>query len=138
MKLKKYNQYIKEDLTPMSAEAENDMTGGIEGEIVGQDDEFMDYDGDDASTLIGNNMNDIEGEGEEEGNEYEGTKLMKELADKLRVKVENGMINFNGKKIEHFSETGSFAIDRKPQIVKDHNNQPRPLTTDEVVDKLTK
>ena len=68
MKLKKYNQYIKEDLTPMSAEAENDMTGGIEGEIVGQDDEFMDYDGDDASTLIGNNMNDDDQE-EEEGND---------------------------------------------------------------------
>ena len=132
MKLKKYNQYIKEDLTPMSGDIE-DMTGGIEGGIVDQDDEFMG--GDDASTLIGNNMNDIEGEGEEEGNEYEGTKLMKELADKLGVKVENGMINFNGKKIEHFSETGSFAIDRKPQIVKD-NNEPRAMTVDEVGEKL--
>jgi hypothetical protein len=128
MKLKKYNQYIKEDLTPMSAEAENDMTGEIEGEIVGQDDEFMDYDGDDASTLPGNNMNDTEGEGEEEEYEYEGTKLMKELADKLGVKVENNSINFDGKKIEYFSETGAFAIDRKGKY----------KTADEVVDKLTK
>ena len=127
MKLKKYNQYIKEDLTPMSAEAENDMTGEIEGEIVGQDDEFMDYD-DDASTLPGNNMNDTEGEGEEEEYEYEGTKLMKELADKLGVKAENNFINFDGKKIEYFSETGAFAIDRKGKY----------KTADEVVDKLTK
>ena len=132
MKLKKYNQYIKEDLTPMSAEAENDMTGEIEGERkVGQDelmdDEFMDYDGDDASTLPGNNMNDEE-EGEEEEYEYEGTKLMKELADKLGAKVENNFINFDGKKIEYFSETGAFAIDRKGKY----------KTSDEVVDKLTK
>ena len=128
MKLKKYNQYIKEDLTPMSAEAENDMTGEIEGERkVGQDDELMD----DASTPPGNNMNDVqgeEGEGEEEEYEYEGTKLMKELADKLGAKVENNFINFDGKKIEYFSETGAFAIDRKGKY----------KTADEVVDKLTK
>ena len=126
MKLKKYNQYIKEDLTPMSAEAENDMTGEIEGERkVGQD-ELMDDD--DASTLPGNNMNDDQEEGEEEEYEYEGTKLMKELADKLGVKVENNFINFDGKKIEYFSETGAFAIDRKGKY----------KTADEVVDKLTK
>ena len=124
MKLKKYNQYIKEDLTPMSAEAENDMTGEVEGEIVGQDDDIM---GDDTSTPPVNDMNDQE-EGEEEEYEYEGTKLMKELADKLGVKVENNSINFDGKKIEYFSETGAFAIDRKGKY----------KTSDEVVDKLTK
>lgn len=126
MKLKKYNQYIKEDLTPMSAEAENDMTGEIEGERkVGQDDELMD----DAATPPGNNMNDVQGEeGEEEEYEYEGTKLMKELADKLGAKVENNSINFDGKKIEYFSETGAFAINRKGKY----------KTADEVVDKLTK
>ena len=126
MKLKKYNQYIKEDLTPMSAEAENDMTGEIEGERkVGQD-ELMDDD--DASTLPGNNMNGDQEGGEEEEYEYEGTKLMKELADKLGAKVENNSINFDGKKIEYFSETGAFAIDRKGKY----------KTSDEVVDKLTK
>jgi hypothetical protein len=133
MKLKKYNQYIKEDLTPMSAEAENDMTGEVEGEIVGQDDIMSD----DASTPTVNDMNDQE-EGEEEEYEYEGTRLMKELADKLGVKAENNFINFDGKKIEYYSETGAFAIDRKSQMVKDHNGELRPLTTDELVDKLTK
>jgi hypothetical protein len=131
MKLKKYNQYIKEDLTPMSAEAENDMTGEIEGERkVGQDDELMDDElMDDAATPPGNNTNDVQGEeGEEEEYEYEGTKLMKELADKLGAKVENNSINFDGKKIEYFSETGAFAIDRKGKY----------KTADEVVDKLTK
>ena len=135
MKLKKYNQYIKEDLTPMSGDIE-DMTGELEGEIVGQD-EFMDNDGDDTSTPPVNNMDEVE----EEGNEYVGTKLMKELADKLGVNVENGMINFkddegNALKIEYFSETGSFAIDRKPQIVKGDDNEPRAMTVDEVNDKL--
>jgi hypothetical protein len=94
MKLKKYNQYIKEDLTPMSGDIE-DMTGELEGEIVGQD-EFMDNDGDDTSTPPVNNMDEVE----EEGNEYVGTKLMKELADKLGVNVENGMINFKDEYIE--------------------------------------
>jgi hypothetical protein len=118
MKLKKYNEYVKEDLTPMSVESEpleveNDMTGEIEGERrVGQDDEFMDYDGDDASTLIGNNMND-EQEEEEEGHEYEGTKLMKELADKLGTNIVNNEINFDGKKVNFFSEDEKFHIDNK-------------------------
>jgi hypothetical protein len=113
MKLKKYNQYIKEDLTPMSGDIENDMTGESEGEIkVGQDNEFMDYDGDDASTLIGNNMNDDDQE-EEEGNEYEGTKLMKDLAEKLGAEISNNSIEYNGKKINFFSETESFHVDNK-------------------------
>jgi hypothetical protein len=113
MKLKKYNQYIKEDLTPMSGDIENDMTGESEGEIkVGQDNEFMDYDGDDASTLIGNNMNDDDQE-EEEGNEYEGTKLMKDLAEKLGAEISNNSIEYNGKKITFFSETESFHVDNK-------------------------
>jgi hypothetical protein len=118
MKLKKYNEYVKEDLTPMSVESEpleveNDMTGEIEGERrVGQDDEFMDYDGDDASTLIGNNMND-EQEEEEEGHEYEGTKLMSDLAQKLGTEIVNNSIEYNGKKINFFSETESFHIDKK-------------------------
>lgn len=118
MKLKKYNEYVKEDLTPMSVdsdplEVENDMTGEIEGERrAGQDDEFMDYDGDDASTLIGNNMNDDDQE-EEEGNEYEGTKLMSDLAQKLGTEIVNNSIEYNGKKINFFSETESFHVDKK-------------------------
>jgi hypothetical protein len=113
MKLKKYNQYIKEELAPMSAEAENDMTGEVEGEIVGQDDDIM---GDDASTPPVNDMNDQE-EGEEEEYEYEGTKLMKELADKLGVKVENNSINFDGKKESNLTATEkiSFGVEYLPK-----------------------
>jgi hypothetical protein len=123
MKLKKYNEYLKEDLTPMSElENENDMTGELE---VGQDDEFMDYDGDDASTLIGNNMNDDLGE--EEGNEYEGTKLMKDLSEKLGAEISNNSIEYNGKKINFFSETESFHVDNK-----------KFKTTDEVLKYLGK
>jgi len=123
MKLKKYNEYLKEDLTQMSElENENDITGEVE---VGQDDEFMDYDGDDASTLIGNNMNDDLGE--EEGNEYEGTKLMKDLSEKLGAEISNNSIEYNGKKINFFSETESFHVDNK-----------KFKTTDEVLKYLGK
>jgi hypothetical protein len=118
MKLKKYNEYVKEDLTPMSVESEpleveNEMPE-VDSEVeVEQDDEFMDLDGDDASTLIGNNMNDDQEEEEEEGHEYEGSKLMSELAQKLGTEITNNSIDYNGKKINFFSETESFHVDKK-------------------------
>jgi len=119
MKLKKYNQYIKEDIQSVDdiennsnrpvgrrsgspspdfskpkgifADDENEITGELDGERkVGQD-EFE----------------------EEEGHEYEGTKLMKELSQKLGTEVVNNSIEYNGKKINFFSETDSFHIDKK-------------------------
>lgn len=124
MKLKKYNQYIREDLTQMSPGDDNEIEGERKvGPVQLMDNEFND--GDDASGVLGNNMNGV---GEEEEYEYEGTKLMKELADKLGAKVENNSINFDGKKIEYFSETGAFAIDKKGKY----------KTIDEVFNKLTK
>jgi hypothetical protein len=124
MKLKKYNQYVKEDLQSVDNiedksnrpvgrrsgspspdfskpkgifdEDENDMTGELEGERkVGQD-----------------NLNVDELE-EEEGHEYEGTKLMKSLAEKLGTEIVNNSIEYNGKKINFFSETEAFHIDKK-------------------------
>ena len=52
--------------------------------------------------------------------------MLKELADRLGAEVENNMINYNGKKIEFFSETEAFAIDRKGKY----------KTADEVISKL--
>jgi len=124
MKLKKYNQYVKEDLQSVDNiednsnrpvgrrsgspspdfskpkgifdENENDMTGELEGERkVGQD-----------------NLNVDELE-EEEGHEYEGTKLMKSLAEKLGTEIINNSIEYKGKKINFFSETEAFHIDKK-------------------------
>ncbi len=50
---------------------------------------------------------------EEEEGDYKGQTLMAELANKLGVKVENGAINYNGKKINFYSETEKFHVDKK-------------------------
>lgn len=50
---------------------------------------------------------------EEEEGDYKGQILMSELADKLGAKIENNAINYNGKKINFFSEDEKFHIDKK-------------------------
>jgi hypothetical protein len=50
---------------------------------------------------------------EEEEDDYIGTILMHELANKLGVKIENNSINYNGKKINFYSETEKFHVDNK-------------------------
>lgn len=51
---------------------------------------------------------------EEEGGEYIGKKLMSELAEALGSNVESdGSINYEGKKINFFSETEMFHVDKK-------------------------
>jgi len=107
MKLKKYNQYIKEDLTPMSGDIE-DMTGELEGEIMGQD-EIM---ADDTSTPPVDNMNDQE---EEEGNDLEptwnGEELLKHFADLMGMEVIENQVKVADNKVVTFpSETNAFLI----------------------------
>jgi len=108
MKLKKYNEYVKEDLTPMSVESEpleveNDMPSELESEVEIENDE------NEVSDMADSDM-DFE---EEEGHEYEGTKLMSDLAQKLGTEIVNNSIEYNGKKINFFSETESFHVDKK-------------------------
>jgi hypothetical protein len=62
----------------------------------------------------------------EEEYEFQGEKMLQDLANRLGSKVENNMINYNGKKIEFYSETEAFAIDRKGKY----------KTVDEVISKL--
>jgi hypothetical protein len=50
---------------------------------------------------------------EEEGGQYEGTVLMKQLADALGAEVVNNEIDYEGHKINYFSETESFHVDKK-------------------------
>jgi hypothetical protein len=53
-------------------------------------------------------------EEEEEGGEYIGKKMMNDLASELGIKIdEDGSINYNGKKINFYSETEKFHVDRK-------------------------
>ncbi len=132
MKLKRYNDYVNEDLQPMKDqeeeiltpemdEVDNDMD--MDDEVLNSEDDLLDSD---EETYIGNHMDDEE-MGEEEGYEYKGTLLMKELADRLGSKVVNNSIDYNGKKINYFSETEAFHVDKM-----------KFETVDEVVDYLTK
>jgi hypothetical protein len=48
---------------------------------------------------------------EEEGGEYQGQRLMAELAESLGVDIEeDGSINYNGQKINFYSETEMFHV----------------------------
>ena len=60
---------------------------------------------------------------EEEGDEYEGTLLLKELAERLGSEVVNNTIEYNGQKINYYSETEAF-----------HVGKMKFDTVDEVVD----
>jgi hypothetical protein len=131
MKLKRYNDYVNEDLQPMIDQEEEILTPDMDGDMDNEMDnsEIIDDENDlidsDEETYIGNNMD--EEEGEEEGYEYKGTMLMKELANRLGEKVVNNSIEHNGKKINYFSETEAFHVDKM-----------KFETVDEVVDYLTK
>lgn len=51
---------------------------------------------------------------EEEGGEYQGQMLLNQLANELGTEVsEDGSINYEGKKINFFSETEKFHVDGK-------------------------
>lgn len=53
-------------------------------------------------------------EGEEEGGEYIGKKMMNELASELGTEIEDdGSISYNGKKVNFYSETEKFHVDKK-------------------------
>lgn len=132
MKLKRYNDYVNEDLQPMMdqeeevltpemGEVDNDMD--MDDEVLNSEEDLLDSE---EETHIENHMDDEE-MGEEEGYEYKGTLLMKELANRLGSKVVNNSIDYNGKKINYFSETEAFHVDKM-----------KFETVDEVVDYLTK
>jgi len=51
---------------------------------------------------------------EEEGGEYQGQMLLNQLANELGTEVEaDGSINYEGKKINFYSETEKFHVDNK-------------------------
>ena len=123
MKLKRYDQYINEDLTDMRPEME---IPEMEEEMPGAQMEEETVDGDSNVPPMNTEADEIVDEDPEEEYEFQGEKMLDELANRLGVKVENNMINYNGKKIEFFSETEAFAIDRKGKY----------KTIDEVISKL--
>jgi hypothetical protein len=106
MKLKKYNEYVKEELTPMVGELESETenlptvdsndTNAIEVEPV-------------------ENTDMVHGE-EEEGHEvdsWNGDKLLQQFAEMIGSEVVNNEVNVNGQVVTFAPETNTFLINRK-------------------------
>ena len=76
---------------------------------------------------------------EEEGGEYQGQILLNQLANELGTEVDtDGSINYEGKKINFFSETEKFHVDGKKfstveEVVNylGSSNEAPKMTTDE-------
>ena len=103
--LKKFNQFINEDVdnefdkSDMITELEDDA---VIDDSLASEEEFSNEADDDFS-------DEVE-ETEEESGQYIGTKLMNELATKLGTKVVNNAIDYEGKKINYYSETEAFHV----------------------------
>jgi hypothetical protein len=109
MKLvRKFNDFVKnrinENIEPIEnpTESSPELEAGI--------DATLDAEAEDQSNLIDRPESSYE---EEESGEYEGTKLMNELAEMLGTEVTNNEIDYNGHKIHYYSETEAFHVDRK-------------------------
>lgn len=81
---------------------------------------------------------------EEEGGEYQGQYLLNQLANELGTEVEaDGSINYEGKKINFYSETEKFHVDNKKfstaEEVIDYlggsNEAPEHVHDDEVLEE---
>jgi hypothetical protein len=73
---------------------------------------------------------------EEEGGEYMGQKMMADLASELGTEIGNdGSINYNGKKVNFYSETEMFHVDKKkfktPEEVVSYLDSVSPEETEE-------
>lgn len=112
--IKKYDQYLKENKgvkmnedfediedPNMDIEANQDSVGDIESEIPT----------DEPLPSVSGELE--EGEEEEEGNQYVGNKMLRELANKLGAEVIDNSVVYDGKKINFFSETEMYHVDRK-------------------------
>ena len=118
--IKKFNQYIKENIDkgledddfPIEGsdlDAIEEMESDLEDDDFEDDFEDLD-DSEDDDTEI---REYEEEEEEEEAHQYIGSQLMNELAEKLGVEVINNEIQYDGKKINYFSETECFHVDNK-------------------------
>jgi hypothetical protein len=88
--LKRFENYIKENL-----------------ELETKDDEIN------PEGLVSDNSFEDDQVPEEEEYDYIGNKLMNDLAKTLGTKVVNNEINYNGEKINFYSETEKFHIGKR-------------------------
>lgn len=110
MKLKKYVEFVNEELTPFANEIQDqeilDDTQEIDVLDMPEEEIEIEKPEDKVDTNSGE-------EEEEEGTHYHGTLKLKELANKLGTNVVNNEINFDGKRINFYSEDEKFHIDNK-------------------------
>jgi hypothetical protein len=104
MKIKRYFQYVKESKNLVNEEI------AMEQEVpqIQMEEEMPEMPGDEVRPDVID-----EEEMEEEGSEYFGKKMLAELAEMLDCELHDNHIDCNGKKINFYSETESFHVDRK-------------------------
>jgi hypothetical protein len=116
MKLKKYNEYVKEELTPMAGELEetdlempevSDMDSELDTELDAEEPSEMDV---------------TPTEEEEEGNDasaWKGDQLLQQFADIMGAEVVDNQVSINGDVVTFAPETETFLINRKNTKVSD-------------------
>lgn len=114
-KLKRYDEYIKENQEDLETQNELQSDEEIPGDLI--------VDDEDIDQLV----DDEDAPEEEEDNEYIGRKMLKNLAKALGTKVVDNSVKYDGQTINFFSETEMFHIGKK-----------KFKEVDQVVDYLTK
>lgn len=116
MKLKRYNDYIKENQQDLENQVENELQSDeeIPGDLI-VDDENLE------PSIDEEDLDDPE----EEEDEYIGRKMLKDLAKALGSNVVDNSVKHGGQTVNFFSETEMFHIGKK-----------KFKTVDQVVDYL--
>ena len=112
MKLKKYNEYVKEELTPMAGELEempevSDIDSELDTELNSEEP---------------SEMNVVSTEEEEEGNDasaWKGDQLLQQFAEIMGAEVVENQVSINGDVVTFAPETETFLINRKNTKVSD-------------------
>ena len=116
MKLKKYNEYVKEELTPMAGELEET---DLEMPEVSDIDSELDTE---LSSEEPSEMDVVSTEEEEEGNDasaWKGDQLLQQFAEIMGAEVVDNQVSIDGNVITFAPETETFLINRKNTKVSD-------------------
>ena len=105
MRLKKYNEYVNVELTPMSGELDTVST------------EIPMIDELDETTLEETPMKETQfGSEEEEGQDvdsWKGDQLLQQFAEMMGSEVDNNQVDIDGQIVTFAPETNTFLINRK-------------------------
>ena len=116
MKLKKYNEYVKEELTPMAGELEetdlempevSDIDSELDTELNSEEPSETDV---------------VSTEEEEEGNDasaWKGDQLLQQFAEIMGAEVVDNQVSIDGNVVTFAPETETFLINRKNTKVSD-------------------